>query len=212
MYPRIFKEGQKFSKLTIVDPYIYKKGGKWFHKMVCECGNEKHINGIDAKRGMVQSCGCFNVDSKITHGRSGTVEHNAWTAMMGRCGNKNNGSYKNYGGRGITVSKSWKSFDTFFRDMGIRPGIDFSVERVDNEKGYSKSNCIWADRSTQAINQRIRADNKTGVKGVYTQKGAKGYLARITRNKIVTHLGTFKTLEEAAIARRQAEKDYIKQN
>lgn len=64
-----------------------------------------------------------------------------------------NAAYKDYGARGIDVCSRWLSFEPFLADMGICPPT-LTLERVNNERGYSKSNCVWADRKTQANNKR----------------------------------------------------------
>lgn len=81
-------------------------------------------------------------------------EYYIWSAMVQRCTNSKNKSYKNYGGRGIGVSKEWLIFDNFIVDMGIRPSKNLTLERRDNNKDYTKSNCIWATRTDQARNKR----------------------------------------------------------
>ena len=74
--------------------------------------------------------------------------------MRSRCNNPNNISYSNYGGRGITVCKEWEtSFEHFLKDMGKCP-TNHSIERLDNNLGYFKSNCVWASSKTQALNRR----------------------------------------------------------
>jgi hypothetical protein len=90
------------------------------------------------------------VVSGLKHGMYGTPEYNSWCAMKKRCYSPNGRSYKRYGGRGITVCDEWlASFEQFYKDMGRRPGPTYSVERLDNDKGYSPSNCVWADRFQQ---------------------------------------------------------------
>jgi hypothetical protein len=73
-------------------------------------------------------------------GDSGT--YRSWAAMVQRCLNKNTSNYKYYGGRGITVDPAWMVFKNFLADMGERPH-GYSLDRVDNAIGYTKSNCRW---------------------------------------------------------------------
>lgn len=73
--------------------------------------------------------------------------------MRRRCMNPSDVAYPNYGGRGITVCERWNSFDNFVEDMGV-PASGLSLDRVDNNKGYSPENCRWATVSQQLNNQR----------------------------------------------------------
>lgn len=95
-----------------------------------------------------------------------------WKTMRQRCANPNRKGYENYGGRGIAVCPEWDSFEQFKSDMGYRPAGK-TLDRIDNDKGYSKENCRWADWETQAANRRKpvlvvtpNADSTCGVRGV----------------------------------------------
>lgn len=88
------------------------------------------------------------------HGKYKSPEYQAWGNMVSRCTNPNMPNYKFYGGRGIAVSKEWKRFIHFYRDMGDRPSSKHTLERRDNNKGYSKENCYWATTKQQSLNRR----------------------------------------------------------
>ena len=142
-----------------------------------------------------------------THGRSRTPEHNVWHNMLQRCFNVNDTSYDNYGGRGIMVCKGWLAFENFFEDMGKRPD-GLTLERKNNELGYFKENCEWATRLAQSRNQRLRKANKTGATGVRWCKKRKRFIATIRVPGKKIHLGCFKNIDNAILARQNGEKKY----
>ena len=209
MMPRKNKVGDVFGRLTIVSAYSSKTSGRWFHKVVCSCGKSKYVAGDDMRAGKVSSCGCLRTELFTTHGMSNSAEYKVWASMIQRCTNKGRAAYKNYGGRGISVCDDWLLFENFIEDMGDRKVDTLTIDRVDNNKGYCKANCVWADRSTQSINSRVRSDNKTGRKGVSVNRKG-GYRATIQRSSKRVYLGDFKTLENAISARSKAENNFIK--
>lgn len=80
--------------------------------------------------------------------------YDVWANMLRRCENPNHPSYSYYGGRGITVCRRWKAFPNFLKDMLPTYRRGLYIERIDNEKGYSKSNCKWTSPAAQMRNTR----------------------------------------------------------
>lgn len=81
--------------------------------------------------------------------------------MKSRCTNSNSINYSKYGGRGIKVCDRWiNSFENFINDMGRKPSPEYSMERKDNDKGYSPENCIRDTKLNQNINRNIKTKNK----------------------------------------------------
>jgi hypothetical protein len=89
------------------------------------------------------------------HGMVGSSEYRAWRAMKQRCHNPDHRAYRNYGARGVRVCAEWlDSFDSFIRHVGMRPPGGYSIDRIDNTRGYEPGNVRWADAKTQNRNRR----------------------------------------------------------
>lgn len=153
--------GQTFGALVVVRP-MGSDGRKMRWEFRCDCGKTVIKVGADVtkevKRGGTPNCGCLSRQlvgiANTTHGKSKHPLHHVWAGMRGRCERPTDPAWKNYGGRGIKVCKRWAVFQNFWDDMSstYRPGL--SLERKDNNKGYSASNCKWATPKAQALNKR----------------------------------------------------------
>jgi len=154
--------GMKFGRLT-VSKHIgrgSKKSRNHFWLCLCDCGASVSVNGSCLRRGATKSCGCYQKDvaraagdRTKTHGKTKTTTYNVWTSMVQRCNNENAKDYPRYGAIGITVCEEWHTFENFLRDMGERPS-GMSLDRINNNSGYSKANCRWTDAKTQQRNKR----------------------------------------------------------
>ena len=200
--------GKKFGRWLCLHPTdkIPKQDRKFI--CVCECGTFKLVVGYSLTSGLSKSCGCLRREksafNKRTHGLCKTKEHNSWRGMKSRCDNPKDTHYQFYGERGITYDKSWSDFEVFLSDMGNCPD-NFQLDRIDVNKNYSKENCRWADLTQQAYNIRKKRNNTSGRTGVYYNKQYGTYYAIITIYKVVIHLGSYKTFDEACDARMLAE-------
>ena len=76
-----------------------------------------------------------------------------WMSIKQRCYNPNNKDYERYGGRGITMDAEWLNFNKFFADMGKMPAGK-CLDRIDNDKPYSKANCRWSTMTEQSNNRK----------------------------------------------------------
>lgn len=91
---------------------------------------------------------------RIMHGMAGSKTYRCWAAMLQRCNNPKSPKYEYWGGRGILIEDNrWLQFINFFNDMGECPQWG-SIDRIDNNRGYFKSNCKWSDDKQQALNRR----------------------------------------------------------
>lgn len=157
--------GSISGRLTAICPGKKNKWGKQLWICECECGNKTEIRTCDFTSGRVKSCGCESKEKLIRrtqkHGLSNTREHKIWRGLHDRCRNQRNRSYPHYGGRGITVCKEWGDFSQFYEDMGPSNGLE--LDRIDNDKGYSKDNCRWTTRAKN--NQNTRKSKRWFVNG-----------------------------------------------
>ncbi len=155
--------GLKFGRLLVISRDQNGKCGRWRWLCKCDCGNKVVHFSTNLRTGRCSSCGCLKKEkckkNATTHGQSRTKLYNVWSSMIDRCENINSKHYINYGGRGISVCKTWRSnFEIFLKDMGTpKPGL--TLDRINNNGNYSFKNCRWATRTVQNNNRR----NNKGV-------------------------------------------------
>jgi hypothetical protein len=150
--PKLDLTGQHFSKLGVIE-----WAGTWNQKNFwvcqCECGDPEYnpvvVFAGSLTSGNTTSCGC----TTRRHKMSGTKIYHIWCNMIRRCTDPSKKEYRNYGGRGITVCERWLKFENFYADMGERPD-GCTLDRVENNLGYSPENCAWRTYKDQANNTR----------------------------------------------------------
>ena len=164
--------GIKYGMLTVIK-FSEMRKEKAYWLCVCDCENECVVVGNNLKNYHTQSCGCKHKDANFkrltTHGMCKSSEYRIWSHMLERCSNNKAKSFKNYGGRGITVCEKWLTFEGFYEDMGDRPEV-LTLDRKNVNGNYEKDNCRWA---TQKVQQNNR-----------------------TNNRVVTYLGSAKTVSQ----------------
>jgi hypothetical protein len=167
-------KGLKFGKWTVIERVLNNGRHDWL--CVCICGNKKAVQSCHLKSGRSRSCGC-NRKNRFTKEERAHPEFELWRTMKKRCRNKNDKSFPKYGGRGIEICDSWfNSIDAFLKDMGKRPSEKHSIDRIDNNGNYERSNCRWAT---------IEEQNRNKSSNVWLEYGGK----KMVKNDWAKHLG-----------------------
>lgn len=150
--------GKRFGKLLVLGLYCTNRNTKW--NCLCDCGNSHIVRSSHLLSGNIKSCGCFKSEflskANSTHGLKKHPLYCVWRTIKARCLNPNHKSYKQYGGRGITICKEWMSSEVFIKwaiSNGWSPGLQ--IDRYpDNNAGYQPTNCRFVTSKVNNNNTR----------------------------------------------------------
>lgn len=225
-YPnRYFNEvedlrGKHFGELTVKN-YFGKKGNHTYWECLCSCGNTSIVRREALIKGQTISCGHINREKaskrikeiSTTHGASNEKWFSNYTAMITRATKINSKSYKEYHKRHPEITK-WIEDDwvkdpwKFYEEIGEKPNSTYSIDRIDNHKGYIKGNIQWTTPERQVINRDTsKLDSYTGYTGIsFIPKGTNRratdvYQASISYDNKKHIIGYYDTLEMAKVAR-----------
>lgn len=188
--------GQRFGRLTVLERAENKRGhAAWLCR--CDCGRSIVVQSDSLKSGNTRSCGCLFAETSLRKiaalhkdhdRRTKTRLYNIWHGMRKRCKVVSHNSFRYYGERGISVCPEWETSFDAFRDWAIKNGYsdNLSIDRINNNLGYSPTNCRWVDGKMQGRNKRnnkryfYRGENLTAAEWADQQ----GLDVRILRSRL----------------------------
>lgn len=211
--------GKRIGGLVVLEraPDVIRPNGKKrpIYLCMCDCGTRKLIESQTLVSGKCLSCGCKRKKNPggFKHGMSDKPIYGSYRHMIGRCYNKKECGYDQYGGRGITVCPAWSAtgglgFREFLNDMG-EPPEGYILDRIDPDGNYCPENCRWVNRSLSSYNTRKAKNNTSTRTGVYWFERVSKWVAAIHVNKKQKHLGYFLDFKSACLAREKAEMLYF---
>lgn len=173
--------GMRFGRLTVIER-APKPSRAAYWLCQCDCGKSATVRGANLRCGKTKSCGCLHDDlsseriteQNTTHGESNTRLYSIWSDMKKRCDNEKHLAFARYGGRGIGYDAQWAGFETF-SEWAKSSGYsnELTLDRKNNDKGYSPDNCRWVSRKEQGRNKsnnvRFEHDGKFLTLGEWSE-------------------------------------------
>ena len=185
---------------------IVFKGGKDRKIALWKCS--KCLTEKEGRSDMKQTTELCKKCMHKTHGKEGTKVYNIWLTMKSRCYSRGNNRYSSHGGRGITVCQEWLNAETFiawaeangFKASEDERNTEYTLDRIDNDKGYEPSNCRIVPLSVQEWNKQIlMSTNTSGYRGV--NKKVNRWVTTVPLKGKIIFRASCKTAKEAAARR-----------
>ena len=161
--------GQRFGRLQVTRREE-SRTGRSVWQCQCDCGGTCTATTTDLTSGKTTSCKCIKSETAARnftrHGKRNSKVYRTWSNIKQRCTNPRHVHYHRYGGRGITMDPRWiASFEAFLADVGEPPTNDHTIDRKENDTGYTKDNCHWvlntAQQNNKSTNVTLTANGRT---------------------------------------------------
>lgn len=209
--------GDTIGFITIIKR-LPNKNGAIIYLTKCKCGENKIIYKGNLIKSKYLKCYC---NEKYKIGLSKSPLYRVWYSMIQRCYNEKRKEYKWYGAKGINVCNKWNdkkygyinfykwAIENGYKEEKLKSNRNkFTLDRIDNKKGYYPSNCRWVEYETQMINRKMICTNKSGYTGVSWSKQERKWVCVISINNKSVRIGGYKTQKEAVEKRN----NYIKEH
>lgn len=189
-----FQKGARFGEWTVTETVRVRSAERV--PVQCSCGAQGSV--IANSLGLGKSLRCTSCASSRTAAKKQATrqaaleyelllpsrfpaEYRVWSGMISRCHGRK--PHKDYGERGVTVCGAWRSaFFRFLQDMGLRPGLEYSIDRIEVDGNYEPSNCRWATKTEQARNRRDNSGE--GAKQYREVRYQRKYLAMLESSNL----------------------------